>query len=184
MCLENTGVVSVEWSLALPSERDVDDKEGEANSGDYTDEQIQQNFIVDNHLYSISPKRGSLAPKEKATIALSYRHGYVGSHRMPIILNVKNGPASTGKRGRHETQWISSTIYFHLTGKRMTLLFSGTTVPATNVYLHVPSNRFSFMPVPIGERDAPVQVMTLQNCGLRPVDYEIDTSVLTAVCCC
>ena len=86
----------MEWSLNFPNELDVE-VEHWANPAEFTDEQIHHNFILDNRIFSISPKSGLLAPGEKVPIQLTYRHVTVGAHRLPVIFKLKNGPQPAGK---------------------------------------------------------------------------------------
>ena len=41
-------------------------------------------------------------------------------------------------------------------------------------YLHFPSNKYLFSPVPIGEKCSPKQIYELFNGGALPVKYEFD----------
>jgi len=49
-------------------------------------------------------------------------------------------------------------------------------------YIHFPSARHMFAPVPIGESRSPTQIYELYNGGAVSVTYEIDVSPLRTIC--
>ena len=65
-----------------------------ADPGDYTEEQIQQNLILDNEIFNVKPKAGTLQPGEFQHIVLTYNHDVDGTHRIPVVVRLKNAPKS------------------------------------------------------------------------------------------
>ena len=63
------------------------------------------------------------------------------------------------------------------------LSFCGNTIPAAKRYIHLPFNRYSFKPVPIGDLDFPIQSIPLYNYGSGSVEYDIDTTPIEVVRC-
>ena len=61
----------------------------------------------------------------------------------------------------------------------MQLHLNGATVSPTTQALAWPLEQHTFMPVPIGETEAPMQVVQLRNGGPAAVEYALDSSVLT-----
>ena len=58
------------------------------------------------------------------------------------------------------------------------LNFIGVTVEPERRYIHFPSNKFMFAPVPIAEKSSPSQVYELYNGGATCLKYEIDITPL------
>ena len=58
------------------------------------------------------------------------------------------------------------------------LNFIGVTVEAERNYIHFPSNKHLFTPVPVGEKVSPKQVYELYNGGARPVKFTFDLAPL------
>ena len=55
------------------------------------------------------------------------------------------------------------------------------TVAIDRPYIHFPSSRHMFAPVPIGETRAPIQVYEMYNGGAVAVNYQIDLSPLAVI---
>lgn len=55
------------------------------------------------------------------------------------------------------------------------------TIGVDRPYIHFPSARHMFAPVPIGESRSPIQVYELYNGGAIPVSYEIDLTPLQTI---
>ena len=59
--------------------------------------------------------------------------------------------------------------------------FVGVTVDPESYYVHFPTTRHLFEPVPVGGTSPPVQVYELYNGGSRAVNYELDMEPLAQV---
>ena len=59
--------------------------------------------------------------------------------------------------------------------------FVGVTVDTESYYVHFPTTRHLFEPVPVGGTSPPVQVYELYNGGSRAVNYELDMEPLAQV---
>ncbi|KAJ3110075.1 hypothetical protein HK100_003162 [Physocladia obscura] len=94
--LMNPGVVPVEWVFYFPNDLEVE-IENWADPGNYTEEQIHTNLILENNLFNISPKTGILHPGESVHIVMTYWHKFSGFHKLPVIFKLKNGISRTGK---------------------------------------------------------------------------------------
>ncbi|KAJ1562128.1 hypothetical protein HK405_015525, partial [Cladochytrium tenue] len=159
--LMNPGVVPVEWVFFFPNDLEVE-VETWADPGDYTEEQIHTNLILDNGLFSVSPKGGVLKPGESEHITLSYRHDLVGFHKLPVVFKLKNGSSRAGKE--------------------MVVYFAGLTVQPDVKCLFLLSNRHSFRPVSVGTAAPPLQSFRLANNGCVSLEYMIDVAPLKALC--
>ena len=69
-------------------------------------------------------------------------------------------------------------ILFHNFSAFFQLNFIGVTVEAERNYIHFPSNKHLFTPVPVGEKVSPKQVYELYNGGARPVKFTFDLAPL------
>jgi len=47
--------------------------------------------VMDNKLFSIEPKKGSLAPGESCMVTLSYQHVMIGTDRLPVLFKLSRG---------------------------------------------------------------------------------------------
>ncbi|KAJ3030918.1 UNVERIFIED_CONTAM: hypothetical protein HDU68_007279 [Siphonaria sp. JEL0065] len=155
--LRNPGVVPVEWVYYFPNDLEVE-IENWADPGDYTEEQLHTNLILDNSLFSISPKTGILNPGESAHITMSYSHKFPGLHKLPVIFKLKNGSTRAGKE--------------------IILYFVGNCIPLDQKCLFFPSTRHVFEPVSIGCIAPPIQSFRLANNGLVHLSYTIDLTPL------
>ena len=115
------------------------DVEGWADPGDYTEEQLHQNLILDNNLYNVTPKSGLLKPGEIIHILLSYSHEFSGFHRLPVVFKLMNGTSRCGKE-----------VLLHFVG------FSA--IPTKN-FLQIPTSNQTLVSMPIGTENPPIQVI-------------------------
>lgn len=79
------------------------------------------------------------------------------------------------------TDAIYLLLIFGVAVSALQLNFVGVTVSVDRAYIHFPSTRHTFSPVPIGETRGPVQVYEMYNGGAVPVKFEIDTFPLRAL---
>lgn len=60
----------------------------------------------------------------------------------------------------------------------MHLQLHGATVSPSTQVINWALEQHTFLPIPIGDSEAPMQVVPLRNGGPAPVEYTLDTSVL------
>ncbi|KAJ0403998.1 hypothetical protein P43SY_001392 [Pythium insidiosum] len=126
--LTNPGSLLVEFSLRYPKEGSVE-VEHWAETGTPSSEEVRLNAIIDSQVFGISPRRGTLRPRQSVTLVLSYAYSseaYGGIHDLPIILQVENG-------------------------KRLMLELQGRTLPRGEPKLFLPRRVIHLSPVMIGE---------------------------------
>ncbi|KAJ3035518.1 hypothetical protein HDV00_003672 [Rhizophlyctis rosea] len=157
----NSGVVSVDWVFLFPNDLEVE-IEHWADPGDYTDEQLHHNLILDNNIFTISPKSGRLDSGESVHIVMTYSHEFAGQHRLPVIFKLRNGNS-------------------HLGGKEILINFMGYSVPPGKKCLHLQSSQHTFKLVSIGTEEAPVQTYRLMNCGSVSLQYYVDLTPLERI---
>ena len=47
--------------------------------------------VMDNKLFSVSPKKGYLKPGANQTVTFTYHHTMTGTDRLPVLLKVAGG---------------------------------------------------------------------------------------------
>ncbi|KAM5125214.1 cilia- and flagella-associated protein 65-like, partial [Mantella aurantiaca] len=153
--LENNGVLPVRWDFLFPADQQME-LEFWAETWEFDPSEIHQMRIQDNKLFIVTPKCGDLRPGQQQTIQLSYRHDFVGSDRLPVLLKVSHG-------------------------REILLNFIGVTVEKEQRYVHFTSNKHQFSPVAIGNASPPKQIYELYNGGSLAVIYEIQLDPLRSV---
>ncbi|XP_050976101.1 cilia- and flagella-associated protein 65 [Labeo rohita] len=152
LLFKNPGSIPVEWSFLLPEDQQIE-LEYWAESGDFSPSELHLMKIQDHRLFSISPRSGKLLPGQQRTVQFTYRHDFVGTDRLPVLLKLSHG-------------------------REILLNFIGVTVERDRRYIHLSSNRHIFSPVAIGGFSPPKQVFELYNGGPLPLRYHIDTTPL------
>ncbi|OAJ44042.1 hypothetical protein BDEG_27330 [Batrachochytrium dendrobatidis JEL423] len=157
LTLTNSGVVSVDWVFHFPNDLEVE-IEHWADPGDYTEEQLHQNLILDNNIFCVTPKHGSLCPGESVNAIMSYSHEFAGSHKLAVVFKLYNGTSQSGKE--------------------IMINFTGYSVPPAKKYLQIQAATHELVPIFIGTTDPPIQTYRLMNRGAVSLEYSIDTSSL------
>ena len=99
----------------------------------------QQKRVLENKIFSVRPRSGSLTPGENAEILFSHRHVAIGDDQLPVSVRV-------GER-------------------TFTLLLKGSTLSASGGHLFFSSKEHELASVDLGCLSAPVQHYTLYNIG-------------------
>ncbi|XP_055071936.2 cilia- and flagella-associated protein 65 [Misgurnus anguillicaudatus] len=149
---KNTGSIPVEWSFLFPEDQQIE-LEHWAESGEFNPSEHHLMMVQEHRLFSISPRSGKLQPTHQRAVQFTYRHDFVGTNRLPVLLKLSHG-------------------------REILLNFTGVTVERDRRYIHLPSNRHTFAPVAIGGFSPPKQVYELYNAGALPLRYHIDTTPL------
>lgn len=152
LMFENTGTVATEWAFLFPSDLQIE-LEYWAETGEFDEDELHEMKVMDNKLFSVTPQEGKLQPGECRTVSFTYRHTMSGTDRLPVLLKLARG-------------------------REVLLNFIGVTVEAERNYIHFPSNKHLFTPVPVGEKVSPKQVYELYNGGARPVKFTFDLAPL------
>ncbi|XP_073401523.1 cilia- and flagella-associated protein 65 isoform X2 [Dendrobates tinctorius] len=153
--LENKGVLPVRWDFLFPADQQIE-LEFWAETWEFDPSEIQQMRIQDNKLFTISPKSGNLKPGQQETLQLTYRHDFVGTDRLPVLLKISHG-------------------------REILLNFIGVTVEKDQRYVHFTSTKHCFTPVAIGSSSPSKQIYELFNGGSVAVIYEIQLEPLRGV---
>ncbi|XP_053352888.1 cilia- and flagella-associated protein 65 [Clarias gariepinus] len=145
----NPGNILVEWSFLFPEDQQIE-LECWADTEELSPNEILQMKVQENRMFSVSPRSDKLQPGQQRAVQLTYKHDFVGMHRLPVLLKLSHG-------------------------REILLNFIGVTVEKDRHYLHFPSTRHVFAPVAIGGFHPPIQVYELYNGGAQPVRYRVDT---------
>ncbi|XP_040295968.1 cilia- and flagella-associated protein 65 [Bufo bufo] len=155
LLLENKGVLPVSWDFLFPADQQIE-LEFWAETWEFDPSEIHQMRIQDNKLFTISPKAGNLKPGQQQAVQLTYRHDFVGTDRLPVLLKVSHG-------------------------REILLNFIGVTVDKEQRYVHFTSTKHRFTPVAIGTSSPSKQIYELFNGGSVAVIYEIQLEPLREV---
>ena len=52
---------------------------------------VFQMKVMDNNLFTIEPKKGSMEPGECRTVTFTYKHTMAGTDRLPVLLKLARG---------------------------------------------------------------------------------------------
>ncbi|XP_026521138.1 cilia- and flagella-associated protein 65 [Notechis scutatus] len=132
LMIQNNGTIPVNWDFLFPSDQKID-MEYWAESTEFDPSELHQMRIQDNQLFTIVPKSGKLPPGQEQIIHLSYRHDFVGTDRLPVLLKVSHG-------------------------REILLNFIGVTLKLGCHYIHFTSAKHMFTPIAIGTYNSPKQV--------------------------
>ncbi|KAE8581375.1 hypothetical protein XENTR_v10024768 [Xenopus tropicalis] len=155
LLLENKGIVPVTWDFLFPVDQQIE-LEYWAETWEFDPSEIHQMRIQDNKLFAVSPKSGVLSPGQQQTVQLTYRHDFVGTDRLPVLLKLSHG-------------------------REILLNFIGVTVESGQRYVHFTGTKHTFTPVAIGSSNPSKQIYELFNGGSVAVIYEIDLEPLRKI---
>uniref|UniRef100_A0A670JW35 Cilia and flagella associated protein 65 n=1 Tax=Podarcis muralis TaxID=64176 RepID=A0A670JW35_PODMU len=142
-------------AFLFPSDQRIE-MEYWAESTEFDPSELHQMRIQDNQLFAISPKAGKLLPGQEQAIHLSYRHDFIGTDRLPVLLKISHG-------------------------REILLNFIGVTLQMEHRYIHFTSTKHMFTPIAIGTYDPPKQIYELYNGGATTAMYEIQVDALMKV---
>jgi cilia- and flagella-associated protein 65 len=90
LTVRNVGGVHAEWAFKLPNDSEIE-LEPWADPGEPTPEQAFEQHILDNNIFMIEPKMGSLAPGEQTDVNVYYVSKEVDFHHLKVFLQISNG---------------------------------------------------------------------------------------------
>ncbi|XP_026150303.1 cilia- and flagella-associated protein 65 isoform X2 [Mastacembelus armatus] len=153
LIFHNPGYIPVDWAFLFPEDQQIE-LEYWADTGEFRNNDLNHMKVQDNHLFSVSPRSGTLQRGQQRAVHFSYSHDFAGTDRFPVVFKLSYG-------------------------REILLNFQGVTVERDRPYLHFASNRHVFTSVTIGECSPPRQMYELHNAGAVPVHYEVDTAMLS-----
>jgi len=90
LTVRNVGGVDAEWIFKLPNDSEVE-LEPWADPGEPTPEQAFEQHIIDNSIFMIEPRTGSLKPGEQTDVNVYYVSKEVEFHHLKVILHISHG---------------------------------------------------------------------------------------------
>lgn len=157
LALTNRSACTCSWSLALPADL-AWQPELWAMPHNPTFTEDHHRLVQEHNIFEVAPKRGELAPGATCTITLTYRHGLVDRHSVPVLLTQ---PGTTAPPVR--------------------LRLVGETLAGGNPHLDFPAPTHRFEPVPLGLLEPPVQLYTLRNTSDVDAEFTLDLSAVEAL---
>jgi hypothetical protein len=152
LALTNRSACTCSWALALPADLSWQPELwAMPHNPTFTEE--HHRLVQENRTFEISPKRGELAPGATNIITLTYRHGLVDRHSIPVLMT-QPGTSAPAVR----------------------LRLVGETLAGGNPHLDFPAPTHRFEPVPLGLLEPPVQLYELTNTSDVDAEFELDLS--------
>ncbi|XP_059199527.1 cilia- and flagella-associated protein 65 [Centropristis striata] len=153
LMFHNPGPIPLDWAFLFPEDQQIE-LEYWVETGEFSSTELYQMKVQNNHLFSISPRSGTLLPGQQRAVYFTYSHEFAATDRFPVVFKLSYG-------------------------REILLNFQGVTVERDRPYLHFASKQHVFTSVTIGDRFPPKQVYELHNGGAVPVRYEVDMAVLS-----
>eukprot|EP00494_Astrolonche_serrata_P032916 UN33185 len=112
--------------------------------------EIEEEHILDNKIFEIIPKNGTLSVDEAKTIKIIYKHSEINKHSIKVLFKIEKG-------------------------KRFILNLVGSTIHPTNYLPKIVMNNTSvqFIDQPIGLKSYPIQYVRLRNDSKSKMSYNI-----------
>jgi len=152
MEVTNTTAMAMQFSFRFPNDTDLQPEHWWPDDV-HTEDERWREMILDNNLFSIEPRKGSLPAGGSMCVRLTYQHKFAGLHILPVLLDIQEG-------------------------KRLCLKLTGRSLRQNERHLHFINNTHAFQPVAIGDADPPVQYYELRNLSSDLVQYKLDSTAL------
>ena len=152
LLLENPSSVCVEYAFQFPNDMYLE-PEYWADTGELDQFEAKELYLMENSIFSVDKKSGSLSPGERASIKCSHKHTLAGESILPVLLKIRRG-------------------------REVLLNFKGITSQLSVPHVNFTSDTFHFRPIPVGLLLPPLQAYKIFNGGDAGSFYELDTSPL------
>jgi hypothetical protein len=146
LTVRNDGGVFAEWAFKLPNDSEIE-LEPWADPGEPTPEQAFEQHILDNNIFMIEPKTGSLNPGEQIDVNVYYVSKEVDFHHLKVFLQISNG-------------------------KPLILEFKGETL-SRRAHLRLCKDEYHIPPVPIGLEWSVTYPIEIKNLGITKLKYKV-----------
>jgi hypothetical protein len=147
LTIRNVGGVSAEWVFKMPNDSEIE-LEPWADPGEPTPEQAFEQHILENNIFMIEPKVGTLAPGEQTDVNVYYVSKEVDFHHLKVFLQISHG-------------------------KPLLLHFKGETL-SRRAHLRLCKDEFHIPPVPIGLEWSVTYPIEIKNLGITKLKYKVD----------
>jgi hypothetical protein len=152
LTVKNIGGVQATFKFVLPSDNELE-MEAWADPGDPTSDEAFEKYILDNRIFTISPREARLECGQSFDVELAYNPPEVGQHYLNILFQI-------------------------IHGKPVVLKLKGECLPAKRGFVQLPLKKYVFDPLPIGLRIGVTQSVPLKNFGTGKAHYEVDVAAL------
>jgi hypothetical protein len=154
LTIRNVGGVKAEWFFKMPNDSEIE-LEPWADPGEPTREQAFEQHILDNDIFMIEPKMGSLAPGEQTDVNVYYVSKEVDFHHLKVFLQISNG-------------------------KPLLIHFKGETL-SRRANLRLCKDEYHIPPVPIGLEWSVTYPVEIKNLGITKLKYKVDLENLEKI---
>ena len=152
LLLQNPSHVDVEYAFQFPDDMYLE-PEYWADTGELDQFEERELFLMQNSIFSVEEKSGSLAPGESRVIKCSHKHTVAGESVLPVLLKIRRG-------------------------REVLLNFRGITSQLSTPHVNFTTDVFNFRPIPVGLLLPPLQAYKLYNGGDTACPYELITTPL------
>jgi len=84
LTIKNVGGVQSDWNFKMPNDSEIE-METWADPGEPTDDQAFERDILEKNIFTIEPRRGSLAPGEQMDVSVNYFPKEVRKHHLNLF---------------------------------------------------------------------------------------------------
>jgi hypothetical protein len=149
IALENPGLLPMRFRFLTPRDFGLDEIPKWADEhGLGPDDEAHYAWVEDHEIFAVEPREAEIPPGGFVHVRLSYRHVNVGTHILPLTLDI-------------------------LEGRSCLFYLKAHTLNPNAARLSVRQATLNMRPVPIGERNGLRQVMELANAGNVPAEWRV-----------
>lgn len=149
--MKNVGGVAANWCFKLPNDSDIE-MEPWVDTGNPSSEQAFEKMVLDQNIFKIEPRSGTLEPGEQRDLCISYFPRDVCKHHLNTFFQIQNG-------------------------KPLIVRMEGETLDR-RACLQLLKHTYEMPAVPIG-MEKPVQYpIEIKNLGITKLKYTIELRTL------
>ena len=151
LTVKNIGGVLAKWQFKLPNDSEIE-LEPWADPGEPSPEKAFEKWILDEKIFDVHPRSGSLKPNEQMELSVFYHPREVNKHHLQTFLQISNG----------------KPLIINLMGETLQRRAS----------MRLLKDVYYLPPTPIGLEWAVTYPIEMQNLGVAKLNYSIDTTQL------
>ena len=154
LTLKNIGGVQANWCFKLPNDNEIE-MEPWADPGEPTPEKAFEKHILDNKIFNVHPRQGTLEPGEQMELNVFYYPKEVNLHHLKAFLQIMNG-------------------------KPLIIKLEGETL-LRRAFMRLLKDIYHMPPTPIGLEWPVTYPIEIKNLGITKLKYNIDLSALESL---
>ena len=136
--------MEADWAFKMPNDSEIE-METWADPGEPSNEQAFEKDILEKKIFTIEPRRGTLAPGEQMDLSVNYFPKEVKKHHLNLFFQIANG-------------------------KPLAIRFEGETLHR-RAQLQLIKHTYDLPPVPIGLEWAITYPIEIRNLGITKLKY-------------